>query len=260
MNLKRMEVMLACVKFLAEPGHFAHKVAMTFSRVDVRQFHRVVFFTGAGMSAESGVPTYRGKGGIWKEYDWQQYACQPAFERDPERVWEFHNYRRTLVAECKPNRGHDLIARAEKDLPSVVVVTQNIDGLHQRAGSTNVLELHGSLWRTRCPHCRKREHDPSAPIGSIRCECGEYKRPDIVWFGDSLFPDVIQAVEVELTHCDLLISIGTSAVVYPAAEMPMIAKAAGATLVEINPEETPMSAEFDVCLRGSATEMLAQLF
>ncbi len=226
--------------------------------VSVRDFERVVFFTGAGMSAESGVPTYRGKGGIWKEYDWQQYACQPAFERDPERVWEFHNYRRTLVAACEPNGGHTLIAKAEKAIGSVVI-TQNIDGLHQRAGSEKVLELHGSLWRTRCAHCRKRDHDTSAPIGSIRCECGEYKRPDIVWFGDSLFPSVITEVESELTHCDLLVSIGTSAVVYPAAQMPMIAKQAGATLVEINPEDTPLSDQFDVCLRGTATEMLEKI-
>jgi len=188
-----------------------------------------------------------------------QYACQPAFERDPDKVWEFHNYRRTLVAACEPNRGHVLIAQAEKELPSAVVITQNIDGLHQRAGSEKVFELHGSLWRTRCPHCRKREHDPSAPIASTRCDCGEYKRPDIVWFGDALFPDVLTAVEGELTSCDLLVSIGTSAVVYPAAQMPMIAKAAGATLVEINPEETPISEAFDLCLRGSASEMLAEI-
>jgi NAD-dependent deacetylase len=227
--------------------------------IDVRDFRRVVFFTGAGMSAESGVPTYRGKGGIWKEYDWQQFACQPAFERDPERVWEFHNYRRTLVAACVPNRGHALIAEMEKSLQSAVVVTQNIDGLHQRAGSDKVHELHGSLWRTRCPHCRTREHDLSAPIGSIRCACGEYKRPDIVWFGDSLSPEVLENVASELSSCDLLVSVGTSAVVYPAAQMPLIAKQAGATLVEINPEDTPMTEHFDVCLRGSATEMLEKI-
>ena len=232
---------------------------MTATKIHVGDFQQVVFFTGAGMSAESGVPTYRGKGGIWKEYDWQQYACQPAFERDPERVWEFHNYRRTLVAACSPNRGHELIAKAEKTLKSAVVVTQNIDGLHQRAGNERVHELHGSLWRTRCPHCRMREHDRSAPVGSIRCACGEYKRPDIVWFGDSLDPEVLLSVESELSHCDLLVSVGTSAVVYPAAEMPLIAKQAGATLVEINPEDTPMTDHFDVVLRGTATEMLEQL-
>jgi NAD-dependent deacetylase len=232
---------------------------MTVSEIHVRDFQQVVFFTGAGMSAESGVPTYRGKGGVWKEYDWQQFACQPAFERDPEKVWEFHNYRRTLVAACSPNRGHELIARAEKRLKSALVVTQNIDGLHQRAGSEKVHELHGSLWRTRCPHCRTRDHDPSAPIGSIRCACGEYKRPDIVWFGDNLNPEVLDAVALELSHCDLLVSVGTSAVVYPAAEMPLIAKRAGATLVEINPEDTPMTEAFDVVLRGTATEMLEKI-
>ncbi len=227
------------------------------SSLQLSDFRRIVFFTGAGMSAESGVPTFRGKGGIWKEYDWQQCACEPAFERDPERVWEFHNYRRLLVSQCRPNLGHEVVARAEKVLESVVVVTQNIDGLHQLAGSEKVLELHGSLWRTRCRGCRKRELDRAAPLASIRCPCGEYKRPDIVWFGDTLSPEVLDAVEAELSSCDLLVSIGTSAVVYPAAELPLIAKRAGATLVEINPEDTPMSEHYHRHLRGPATEMLA---
>src|SRR5262245_5945137 len=128
---------------------------MTLS-IRLRDFEAIVFFTGAGMSAESGVPTYRRKGGIWKEYDYQQYACQPAFDRDPQAVWEFHNYRRELVSKCAPNRGHEIIAKLEAELPHVSVVTQNIDGLHQRAGSQGVVELHGSLWRVRCDICGTR--------------------------------------------------------------------------------------------------------
>lgn len=227
----------------------------------IRDFEHVVFFTGAGMSAQSGVPTYRGKGGIWKEYDYENCACQAAFRRDPEYVWEFHNYRRELVSKCEPNEGHRLIAGSERALPDVTVVTQNIDGLHQAAGSQKVLELHGSLWKVRCDACGWHEEDRSAPVRELRCpSCTKaYKRPHIVWFGDALDRAVLQKVTEVLRGCDLLVSIGTSAVVYPAADMPLIAKQAGATLVEINPEPTPLSDAYDVHLRSTATEALAQL-
>ncbi|NVB40086.1 NAD-dependent deacylase [Pseudenhygromyxa sp. WMMC2535] len=229
--------------------------------LDIRDFERVVFFTGAGMSAESGVPTYRGKGGIWKSYDYQNCACQEAFERDPEYVWEFHNYRRGLVSKCAPNLGHQLITRCQQQLPSVRVVTQNIDGLHQAAGSVDVLELHGSLWRVHCEACGWSEEDHAAPVLALRCPaCGDaYKRPGIVWFGDPLNEAVIREVADALAACDLLVSIGTSAVVYPAAQMPLIAKRGGATLVEINPEDTPISHAYDHHLRTTATEGLAAL-
>jgi NAD-dependent deacetylase len=223
----------------------------------IKDFSRIVFFTGAGMSAESGVPTYRGKGGIWKEYDYDNCACQRAFDRDPDYVWEFHNYRRGIVGSCAPNDGHRWIARCEQLLPSVTVVTQNIDGLHQRAGSQRVLELHGSLWKLRCDACGWREEDHSAPVQDLCCPvCQAYKRPDIVWFGDNLSSRVLGLVRDALVACDLLVSIGTSAVVYPAADMPLIAKRAGARLVEINPEDTPMSAIYEVCMRTTATEAL----
>ncbi len=237
---------------------------------DVRGFNNVVFFTGAGMSAESGVPTYRGKGGIWKEYDYDNCACQEAFDRDPEYVWEFHNYRRELVSKCQPNDGHRWIARCERELAGpnkrVTVITQNIDGLHQAAGSETVIELHGSLWKLRCCVCDWRAEDLSAPLRELRCpQCEEagradvYKRPDIVWFGDSLANSNLVAVQEALTRCDLLISIGTSAVVYPAAQMPLIAKRGGALLVEVNPEETPLSDIYDVAIRGTATKALAAM-
>lgn len=218
-------------------------------------FARVVFFTGAGMSAESGVPTYRGKGGIWKEYDYRSYACQEAFDRDPEGVWEFHNYRRGIVGACEPNAGHRIIAESGH-----VVITQNIDGLHQLAGSEVVHELHGNLWRTRCETCGTTEEKREAPLAEMKCpECGTYKRPDIVWFGDTLNVDTLEAVEDAVGACDLFVSIGTSAVVYPAAQIPIVAKSHGATLVEINLEDTPLSDIYDHCLRGPATEMLARL-
>jgi NAD-dependent deacetylase len=211
------------------------------------------------MSAESGVPTYRGKGGIWGSYDYEDCACQVAFDRDPAHVWAFHNFRRGLVGACEPNLGHQLVAKAAEVLPSVRVVTQNIDGLHQLAGNTDVVELHGSLWRVRCDACGAGHEDREAPKAELRCTCGAWLRPDIVWFGDGLFQHVVEEAEQVISTCDLLVSVGTAAVVYPAAQLPMLAQRAGARLVEVNPESTPMSGAYDECLRGSATEMLERL-
>lgn len=239
----------------------------TTTSLRVKDARRVVFFTGAGMSAAAGIPTFRGKGGIWKEYDYGSYACQQAFNRDPEKVWEFHNYRRGLVEPCQPTQGHRLIARCEAAQPSTVVVTQNIDGLHQVAGNAKVRELHGGLWRVRCDVCGAKHTGRESPFVELRCPRHEdlpewkrpYWRPDIVWFGDALNRSVIEASVEAISRCDMLISIGTSAVVYPAAELPLIAKRNKALLVEINPEETPMSNAFDVCLRGTADAMLEML-
>ncbi len=225
----------------------------------IHGFERVVFFTGAGMSAESGVPTYRGKGGIWKQYDYEDYACQTAFEADPANVWEFHNYRRGLVGACAPNRAHALVAAVAQRRPSVRVVTQNIDGLHQLAGSEEVVELHGSLWRVRCDACGEAREDREAPKTSLRCGCGAWWRPDIVWFGDALSEAVVADAVATIGACDLLVSVGTSAVVYPAAQLPLLAKRAGAHTIEINPEATPLSGMFDERLRGTATEMVEAL-
>lgn len=222
-------------------------------------FERIVFFTGAGMSAESGVPTYRGKGGIWREYNYEDYACQRAFDRDPEKVLAFHDKRRAAVAACSPNAGHLLIAEVQREKPATVIVTQNIDGLHQRAGATGVVELHGSLWRVRCDREGTVREDRSVPLTSRLCGCGAYLRPDIVWFEDALREDTIRAAVEALSCCDLLVSIGTSAVVYPAAELPRIAMRCGAVSVEINLEDTPVSPLYQHRLRGPASEMLRLL-
>lgn len=222
-------------------------------------FQRVVFFTGAGISAESGVPTYRGAGGLWHEYRPEEYACQEAFERDPEKVWDFHDKRRELTGACEPNEGHRAIARFEERRPSTTVVTQNIDGLHQRAGSRTVYELHGSMWKLRCEGCGAANENRDVPLSPRTCSCGAYWRPGIVWFGDMLPMDTVRAAEEAMAACDLLVSVGTSAVVYPAAQLPLIAKQAGATLVEVNPEETPLSAVYDVHLREPASRALAAL-
>ena len=226
----------------------------------IKDFDRIVFFTGAGMSAESGVPTYRGAGGIWKEYDYNSYACQDAFDRNPDGVWEFHNYRRGLVSRCGPNRGHALIAQVEQAKPNVTIVTQNIDGLHQAAGSKNVHELHGSLWRVRCDQCGNYQRTERQPLEDVYCSaCHAHWRPDITWFGDSLRQEVLHAASKAVAEAELLIAIGTSGVVMPAAALPLLAQRAGATLIEINPESTEMSDAYQVQLRGTATEMLAVL-
>ena len=227
--------------------------------LNIQDFQRVVFFTGAGMSAESGVPTYRGAGGIWKEYDYQRYACQRAFDRDPEGVWEFHNYRRELVAACRPHRGHQKIAELENSHPRVSIVTQNIDGMHQLAGNQRVIELHGSLWRVRHDATGETQHGRDAPFSPQR-EDGEYWRPDIVWFEDMLNEAVLNQARLEIAQCDLFISIGTSAVVFPAAGLPLIAREVGATLVEINPEENELSGIYSLSLRSAATEALDKLW
>jgi len=229
-------------------------------KIDPGQYERIVFFTGAGMSAESGVPTYRGRGGVWSQYRWEEFACQEAFDADPEKVLRFHELRRAAVLACTPHAGHAALAALEKRHPGVTVVTQNIDGMHQRAGSAKVIELHGSLWRLRCP-----EHGVGADMGekyrSYRCErCGNWLRPDIVWFGDMLDQDVTSAAIAAIRSCHLFVSIGTSGVVYPAAGFPSYARDNGARCLEINPEANEMSSLYDEAIRAPAGKALPAFF
>lgn len=227
--------------------------------VRLDDFEKVVFFTGAGMSAESGVPTYRGEGGTWEKYDWERYACQRAFMADPEAVWDFHDMRREAVGKCEPHPGHAVIAGFLERHPESCVVTQNIDGMHQRAGATRVHELHGSLWRMRCQDCGARQENREAPLSNRKCACGAYWRPDITWFEDPLNIGVVEAALEAIQDCELLVSVGTSAVVMPAASFPPLAKRGGATLVEVNPEESMLSDIYDECLRVPASEGLTTL-
>jgi NAD-dependent deacetylase len=223
-------------------------------------YKKIVFFTGAGMSAESGVPTYRGSGGIWHKYNYEEYACQDAFDANPEKVLKFHELRRKSVLECQPHAGHHVISRLQSQYSHISIVTQNIDGMHQRAGSKNVIELHGSLWRVRCTTHGTRE-DIGETFKTLKCEkCGEWLRPDIVWFGDMLDQDVIAKAATEIETCDLFISIGTSGVVYPAAGFPGIAKRNGALCIEINPEPNAMSNIYDRAIREPAGKALQELF
>ncbi len=224
-----------------------------------KDFERIVFFTGAGMSAESGVPTYRGAGGIWREYNYEDYACQRAFDANPENVWDFHDKRREKVSSCDPNRGHAIVASIQEKIPNTLIVTQNIDGLHQRAGGKDVIELHGSLWRVRCDPENIVREDFTVPMSPRKCACGAYWRPDIVWFEDQLDHRVVRRAREAIEECDLLVSIGTSGVVFPAADLPRIAVQRGATTVEINLEDTQVSHMYKHRLRGPASEILAKM-
>ncbi len=212
------------------------------------------------MSAESGVPTYRGKGGIWAKYNWEEVACEEAFQRNPEKVLEFHAHRRQMLAECSPHAGHRIVTAAEDAHHHTVVVTQNIDGLHQLAGSRQVIELHGSLWRVRCPdegtiyQLKPGEEHP------FRCKCGAWLRPDIVWFGDSLDPVIVNRAVELVTGCNLLMAVGTSGVVWPSAGFPQLARDNGAYCIEINLESTGMSHLYDQAYYGLAGEILPALF
>jgi len=213
------------------------------------------------MSAESGVPTYRGHGGIWYKYKWEEYACQAAFNRDPEGVLDFHELRRIEALKCEPHSGHDIITQVQKEKPATVIVTQNIDGMHQRAGSAHVIEIHGSAWRLRCEAEGKIFEDLNdGKYQSRKCKCGAWLRPDIIWFQDMLDEPTVREATNSISTCDLFISIGTSAVVWPAAGYPNLAKSSGAFCIEINPEETELSNLYHETLRMTASQGLVHLF
>ena len=175
-------------------------------------------------------------------------------------MWDFHDKRREAVGACAPNEGHEIIARVQRERADTWIVTQNIDGLHQKSGADDVVELHGSLWRVRCDRCERIRDDFTVPMEPRQCACGAYWRPDIVWFEDMLDPSNIRAAEKAIGKCDLLVSIGTSGVVFPAAQLPQLASLRGATCVEINPEETMVSSWYQHHMRGKASEMLGELF
>lgn len=214
--------------------------------IKLADFSSIVFFVGAGMSAESGVPTYRGRGGIWMQYNYEDYACQRAFEREPGKVLDFHELRRGKVLECAPHAGHAALAALQAAHPRLHVVTQNIDGLLQRAGVRVEAELHGSLWRLRCARHGVRDDLAAAKYAARTCaDCGAPLRPDITWFEDAVDETVFAHAGALIGACELFVAVGTSAVVYPAAGFIPLAGRAGALMVEVNPETTEASALFD---------------
>ena len=225
----------------------------------IQRFKKIVFVTGAGISQESGIPTFRGKDGLWRNHDAMKLATIDAFYDNPKLVWEWYNERRMNIFQAQPNPGHKAIAELEK-YAEVVVLTQNIDGLHQKSGSTKVLELHGSIVKIKCSVCDYKE-EILTEISELPplCKCGNILRPDVVWFGESLPQDVWQNAINLASNCDLMIIAGTSLVVSPANTLPIYAKQNNATLVEINPEDTEMSGEMDVTIRNTSAESLPKL-
>ncbi len=226
-----------------------------------RALEPLVALTGAGVSAESGVPTFRGPDGLWERRRPEELANQRAFARHPLLVWRFYAWRRSLVARCSPNAAHLTLADIEDRVGDFTLITQNVDGLHGAAGNLQVIELHGSLWRLRCTRCLERWEDRRVPFPELppRCpSCGGLARPDVVWFGESLEQRILDRAMSSAARARIMLVVGTSAVVHPAAQLPLIAKNAGAWIVEINPEETPVSAYADEVIRGPAAQVLPE--
>ena len=221
---------------------------------------KVVALTGAGVSAESGVPTFRGREGLWKTYRPEDLARPDAFEAHPELVWEFYNWRRKMIAACEPNPAHIALAKLERALPNFLLITQNVDGLHARAGSRKLMEMHGSLWQVKCTVCTHAREEfgelddlPECPV------CGHLLRPGVVWFGEPLIPGVLKLAIAQISSADVFLSIGTSSLVQPAASFYQLAKDHGAVTVEINLEPTPNTGFMDFALHGKAGDILPEL-
>lgn len=243
---------------------------MTVDSVDtlasrIRSAAAVVVMTGAGISAESGVPTFRGTDGLWRTYSAADLATPEAFRRDPRLVWQWYRWRRGLIGRAEPNAGHLSLARLQQRLCRFDLVTQNVDGLHQRAGSAKVIELHGSIWRARCAGGCGFMLDESGRAGAgdeategalPTCTCGALLRPDVVWFGEALDDGLVDTAVRAAQACEVFLAIGTSALVYPAAGLPLLARRVGALVAEINIEDTPLTPHCQLAIRGRAAEVL----
>lgn len=255
---------------MSDPG--VPRAALERARTLLREARSVLFLTGAGVSAESGVPTFRGPGGLWRDHRPEDLATPQAFRRDPALVWEWYAWRQALVSACEPNAAHAALARRVRQDPGSRIVTQNVDGLHARAARAAAaeaeldvrerpLELHGSLFRVRCVGCDRVASvaQPVAPVDASRrralprCpECGSLLRPDVVWFGEPLPQGVIAEASRLATGADLCVVVGTSALVQPAASLPLLTLEAGGALLEVNPVATPLSSACEVALQGAA--------
>ena len=228
----------------------------------LRAARRITVLTGAGVSAASGVPTFRGADGLWRKVRAETLATPEAFANDPKLVWEWYDWRRQKIRDAQPNAAHDVLARWTRERPGVTVITQNVDGLHERAGTERLVRLHGSIWRLRCwQHCAAAPrdwHDDTTPLPTLppRCpHCNGLARPAVVWFGEPLDPEDVRQASAAAA-CDVFLTVGTSAIVYPAAGLVHAAKRHGAFTVEINVEATEATSVVDVALQGKAEEIL----
>lgn len=222
---------------------------------------KIVVFTGAGISAESGIPTFRGKGGLWEKYDPAMVATAEALKLRPAKVWEMHDELRQTIDSCKPNPAHQAIAELEMYFNDVTVITQNVDNYHQDAGSTNILELHGNAWRVKCTVEDKIWVDKTVPYQELppKCSCGAMLRPDVVFFGESLDQDILNSAFSIAGSADIMFVLGTSYVVVPAAYLPVIAQQNGAKIIDINIETTPIPVFTDASIVGKAGIVLPEL-
>jgi NAD-dependent deacetylase len=232
------------------------------ARAALRNSSEICILTGAGISAESGVATFRGKEGLWSKFRPEELANIQAFMKNPELVWEWYQYRRDIVTTAQPNLGHVTLAQWERQIAGFTLITQNVDGFHQRAGSRKVIELHGNILRNRCLQCGNIGDGEEVHFkGKVPlCHCGGMLRPDVVWFGEMLPVQALNDAFAAAEAADLFLSIGTSAVVHPAASLPEIAKASGAFLIEINIEPTALTPIVDLFLEGPSGKILPELF
>lgn len=220
-----------------------------------------IVFTGSGISVDSGIPTFRGKNGVWSKIDPAKVATPEAFMSDPFFVWEWYRLRINSILKAKPNTGHRVIAKWERKGLIKYVITQNVDDLHRAAGNKNVIELHGNILRIRCAYCgRKEEVSKELEPGVPRCKfCGNIMRPDVVWFGEPLDPDILDMAFSIARESDLVLVIGTSAQVYPAAAIPIEAWRGGAKIIEINPKETEITRFAEISIRETSTNALERI-
>ena len=227
----------------------------------IREAQSVTVLTGAGISADSGIPTFRGPEGLWKNFRPEELASPDAFDRDPQLVWEWYNWRRELLATKRPNPAHEALVQLETRVPTFWVITQNVDGLHAAAGTQCLSEIHGNIWKVRCTQCHTitENHEVPLPFPPSCTECGGLLRPHIVWFGESLAPQDLEQSYAALQRCDILVIIGTSGVVYPAASFAPVAKDHGAFVAELNVDLTPNSSVVDVSFQGRAKELVPLL-
>jgi NAD-dependent deacetylase len=247
------------------PFNFSHLMQNELTILDVRdrigRARSVTVLTGAGISADSGVPTFRGVDGLWKNHRPEELASPEAFARDPKLVWEWYNWRRELLATKRPNAAHENLVHLERQMKHFWLITQNVDGLHALAGSKHLSEIHGNIWKVRCTQCGRVSHNRDLPlVYPPNCtHCSGLLRPHIVWFGESLAPEDLDRSYQALRDCEILLIIGTSGMVYPAASFAHIAKEGGALVVELNLEPTPNSPVVDASFQGRAKDLVPLL-
>jgi NAD-dependent deacetylase len=226
----------------------------------IQNAKHLIGLTGAGISKESNVPTFRGKDGLWRQYNAMDLATPQAFSQNPKLVWEWYSWRQNLISKCQPNPAHFTLAKWEEEGLLKMLITQNVDGLHRNAGSNKVLEVHGNIWRIKCTKCPHKSNLDAPATNIPFCpKCGANLRPDVVWFGEGLSPQVMNQVFNELKSADAIIVIGTSAIVQPSASFPFIVKRRGGHIIEINVETTPLTSTADISLQGKAGVLLPKL-